>query len=298
MDKLKSMQSFVRLAELGSFTRVAEERNSSKSLISKEITMLENDLGVRLLHRSTRNLHLTLEGESYLARCKDILSQLESADAEVQGRHNLVKGRLKINAPMSLGLTDLSRLFADFITEYPEIELDLHLGDEKVDLVEQGFDLGFRVSSQTLDSAYVGKPLYQFNYHICVAKSYLAKHGPINHISQLSEHNCFNYSYRLGKGIWPLENGVQVSGNIRVNNTNFLMESIKRGLGIALIPEFVCREHLEQGEVVTILADVKRPKLTLYALYPSRLHVPPKLRICIEFFQRWFEQQYNNDSKL
>jgi len=295
MDKLRSLQSFVRLIELGSFTKVAEERETSKSLVSKEIRALEDHLGVRLLHRSTRNLHLTPEGETYLAHCLQILAFMDEADAEVQGQHRGVRGKLKINAPMSLGLTDLSRLFADFMQAYPAIELNIQLGDETQDLVAQGFDLGFRVSSQTFDSPYVGKALYQFDYYVVASPDYVKKHGPITKVRDLAKHNCVSYSYHLGKDRWPLADGVSVSGNIKANSTIFLLESLKKGLGIGLAPEFVCRESLAKGELVTLLDGVKRPKLTLYALYPARHHLPPKLKVCIEFFQQWFQENYRKN---
>jgi len=288
MDKLRAIQLFVRLADLGSFTRVAEQVNSSKSMISKEISRLEADLGTRLLHRSTRNVQLTHVGEGYLQRAREILSKLDDADNFVQDLQQSLRGKLKINAPMALGITDLSHLFADFMKVNPEIELDIHLGDESVDLVEQGFDLGFRASSQPVDSNYVGRPLTRFTYKVCVSPDYLKTHSAISHPSDLKAHNCFIYSYFQGKNVWPIEDGIEVTGNLRVNNTMFMMESIKQGLGIGFIPDFVCQQAIESGQVVEVLADSKKSLLTLYALYPVRNFVPPKLVQCIEYLEQWF----------
>jgi len=282
------MQLFVRLANLGSFTRVAEQMNVSKSMISKEISRLEGSLGARLLHRSTRNVRLTHAGEGYLQRAQDILEKLDDADNFLQDLQQHPRGKLKINAPMALGITDLSTLFADFMQAYPDIELDIHLGDESVDLVEQGFDLGFRASSRPIDSSYVGRPLTRFKYRVCVGANYLHKHPSINSPQDLKEHNCFVYSYFQGKNIWPIEDGVAVQGTLRVNNTMFMMEAIKRGQGIGFIPDFVCREALESGEIVEILTKSEKPNLTLYALYPARHFVPAKLVQCIEFLEQWF----------
>lgn len=291
MDKLRAIEWFVRLADLGSFTRVAEEQDTSKSMISKEISRLEAELGARLIQRSTRHLQLTQVGEGYLQRCRALLMQLEDAESFVQDLQGEPKGRLKINAPMALGLTDLSRLFADFMQAYPQIELDIHLSDESVDLIEQGFDLGFRVASREFDSSYIGRPLKRFNYRICVAPAYLEQHGKIRRAEDLAQHNCFIYSYFRGKDVWPLgENGVQVSGSLRVNNTIFMLEAIKAGLGVGFMPEFICRDALAAGEVVEVLPRAAKPQLTLYALYPARQFVPPKLQLCIEFFQQWFKQ--------
>jgi len=288
MDKLRAIQLFVRLADLGSFTRVAEQTNASKSMISKEISKLEDALGARLLHRSTRSVQLTHVGEGYLQRAREILGKLEDADSFVQDLQQHPKGKLKINAPMALGITDLSNLFADFMEAYPDIELDIHLGDESVDLVEQGFDLGFRASSRPIDSHYVGRPLTRFKYRVCVSADYIERHPDIKLPQDLKGHNCFVYSYFQGKNVWPLEDGVTVQGNLRVNSTIFMMEAIKRGQGIGFIPDFVCRDAIAAGEVVEILPDAVKPNLTLYALYPARHFVPPKLIQCIEYLEGWF----------
>ncbi|KGJ97544.1 LysR family transcriptional regulator [Colwellia psychrerythraea] len=288
MDKLRAIKLFVRLADLGSFTRVAEQVNSSKSMVSKEIGRLETDLGARLLHRSTRNVQLTHVGEGYLQRAREILEKLDDADSFVQDLQQNLRGKLKINAPMALGITDLSHLFADFMQANPEIELDIHLGDESVDLVEQGFDLGFRASSKPIDSNYVGRPLTHFTYKVCASPSYLAQHATITQPQDLKDHNCFIYSYFQGKNVWPIEDGITVKGNLRVNNTMFMMESIKQGLGLAFIPDFVCQQAINSGEVVEVLAEANKPLLTLYALYPVRHFVPEKLLLCIEYLEQWF----------
>jgi DNA-binding transcriptional LysR family regulator len=192
---------------------------------------------------------------------------------------------------MALGITDLSYLFADFMKENPDIELDIHLGDENVDLVEQGFDLGFRASSQPIDSNYVGRPLTRFTYKVCASPEYLKKHPKIMLPKDLKDHNCFIYSYFQGKNVWPIEDGVVVKGSLRVNNTMFMMESIKQGVGLGFIPDFVCQKAIDSGEVVEVLAGSKKSMLTLYALYPVRYFVPPKLVKCIEYLETWFTKK-------
>jgi len=289
MDKLRAINLFVKLADLGSFTRVAEQTNASKSMISKEIARLEDELGARLLHRSTRNVQLTHVGEGYLTRAREILAKVNESDNFVQDLQQNLRGKLKVNAPMALGITDLATLFADFMEANPEIELDIHLGDENLDLVEHGFDLGFRASSTPVDSNYVGRPLTEFSYRVCASADYFEQHPKINLPKDLAEHNCFIYSYFHGKNTWPIEDGVQVKGNLKVNNTPFMMESIKRGLGLGFIPDFVCKHAIDAGEVIEVLADSKKPKLTLYALYPARHFVPAITVQCIEYLEKWFE---------
>lgn len=297
MDKLRAMDLFVRLADLGSFTHVAEERNSSKSMISKEIKRLEDDLGARLLHRSTRNLQLTPVGEAYLERCREILSRLDEAESFVQDLQESPKGKLRITAPMALGITDLSRMFAEFMRNYPDIELDIHLTDQSVDLIEQGFDVGFRAASTSFDTSYVGRPLTQFSYRICATPEYLEQHPAIQEEKDLKHHNCFIYSYFRGKNVWPLGDGVSVKGSLKVNSTIFMMEAVKNSLGIGFIPDFVSAPAIDSGKVVEILPDVPRPKLTLYAVYPARHFMPSNLRCCINFLEQWFKDRFDSASK-
>ncbi|UTV28787.1 LysR family transcriptional regulator [Photobacterium atrarenae] len=288
MNKLRAIELFVRLADLGSFTRVAEQMNTSKSMISKEISRLEDELGARLLHRTTRNVQLTHVGEGYLQRAREILAKLEDAETFVQDLQQTPRGKLKINAPMTLGLTDLAVMFSDFMRAFPDIELDIHLGDEDVDLVEQGFDLGFRAASRPFDSTYVGRPLTTFNYHICASPRYLERHPSIEQPNDLKEHNCFEYSYFKGKNVWPLGDGIPINGSLRVNNVLFILEAMKADLGIGFLPDFACRSALAEGTLVEVLADFKKPQLTLYALYPARHFVPAKVVQCIEFLEQWF----------
>ena len=290
MDKLRAIKLFVRLADLGSFTKVAEEKNASKSMISKEISRLEEDLGVRLLHRSTRNLTLTQLGEGYLQRCREILIKIDDAESYLQDLQGSPRGKLKINAPMALGLLGLDKTFSAFMQAYPDIELDIHLGDESLDLIENGFDLGFRAASQPFDSSYVGRVLTSFSYKICASSEYLAQHPKIKKPSDLQMHNCFEYSYFRGKDVWPLDDGITISGNLKVNSVMFMRQAIKDGVGIGFMPDFVCNDGIEHGEMVEILPKTKRPCLTLYALYPARHFVPPKLTKCIEFLDAWFKE--------
>lgn len=298
MNELRAIRLFVRLAELGSFTQVADELNASKSMISKELSRLEDSIGARLLHRSTRHIQLTPVGEGYLKHCREILLKLDDANAYVKDMQATPKGKLRINAPMALGLTDLAQAFSQFMAKFPAIELDIHLDDEPIDLIEQGFDLGFRASSRPFDSNYIGKPLTQFRYVVCSSQNYLENHPNIEKVADLAQHNCFVYSYFLGKNVWPLGNHVEVRGSLRANNTLFMMQAIKDGLGIGFIPDFVCKDDIASNNVVEILPDVERPNLTLFALYPARQHLPPALKQCIDFLQDWFSQNESNRRAL
>lgn len=289
MDKLRAIHLFVRLADLGSFTAVADEYAANKSLISKEINRLEEDIGVRLLHRSTRRIALTPAGEGYLRHCREILIKLEDADAYVQNLQGTTTGKLRINCPMALAVTDLSKVFAEFSKSYPAINLELHLSDEPIDLVERGFDLGFRVTSKLNDSSYIGKALTEFEYRVCSSTAYLERHAPINKSEDLKKHNCFVYSYFRGKNIWPLNKGVAISGNLKSNSSLMIKEAVIAGQGIGFLPSFIADPAIAAGEMVEILKKTKKPKPVLYALYPARDHLPPSLKLCIDFLQGWYK---------
>ncbi|WP_021033049.1 LysR family transcriptional regulator [Pseudoalteromonas spongiae] len=291
MNKLRCMHLFARLADLGSFAAVAEELGVTPSMVSKEIQKLEMTLDARLLHRSTRKIQLTHIGEGYLNRCREILAQVHDADAYVQQMQNSVKGKLRINLPMALGLTDLNAVLSDFMSAYPEVELDIHLGDEALDLLEHGFDLGFRASSTVFDSNYIGKPLTKFTYHVCASPNYLAKHGDVTTPQSLKTHNCFIYSYFKGGNKWPINEGVTVTGNLKVNSTLYMKDVIVAGLGIGFLPSFVAKPAFKKGQLVEVLSNCSKPDLILYALYPNRKHTPPILAKCIEFIADWFSKK-------
>ncbi len=291
MNKLRAIELFARLADLGSFTKVAEELSASKSFISKEISRLEDELGVRLIHRSTRNVRLTDIGEGYLVRCRKLLMQMEDADSFVQDMQGASRGKLKVSAPMALGITDLGDAFSAFMKAYPDIEIEMVLGDEPVDLIEKGFDLGFRAASRQFDSAYVGKKLTAFSYKVCTSADYLEKYGAIRKPEDLQKHNCFEYSYFRGGNVWPVGQGVQINGTLKVNSTVFMVDCIRRGLGVGFLPSFVARDALEKKEIIEVLSDYKKPDLTFYAMYPARQYVPPKLTNCVRFLQKWFKER-------
>ncbi|WP_088329384.1 LysR family transcriptional regulator [Lacimicrobium sp. SS2-24] len=290
MNKLRGMFLFTRLADLGSFAAVAEEIGSTSSMVSKEIQKLEHEIGARLVHRSTRKMKLTSIGEGYLNRCKEILSQIRDAESYVQQMQTSMRGSLRINVPMVLGMTDLGLVLSDYMKAFPDVKLDVHLGDEDIDLIEHGFDLGFRASSKQFDSNYIGKRLKAFSYHVCGSREYLAAHPKIQRPEDLKQHNCFIYSYFKGGNDWPIAGGVKVDGSLRVNNTLFMRDAIESGLGVGFLPSFVAAPGLQSGNLIEVLEEFNKPKLTLYALYPNRKHTLPILTKCIDFIENWFER--------
>jgi DNA-binding transcriptional LysR family regulator len=283
------MALFVKVAETGSFKQAAEQMNHSSSMLSKEIDKLEQEVGARLLQRSTRKIQLTEVGQGYLQRCHNILDANQQAIDYVQEMQGQPKGRLKVNAPMTLGITDLGQAFGAFTAKHPEVELEVDLSDEPVDLIAQGYDVGFRASSGEIDSNYVGKPIATFSLHVVTTPQYLQNHGPIDNPEQLSQHNCYLYSLAKNKSLWPIGDGVYVSGNIKANNTLFVREALLQGEGIGVLPGFVCSAQIQSGQLVELLSEYPRPQLSFYVLYPSRHYTPPKLTLFVEFMAQWFK---------
>jgi len=290
MDTLRSMALFVKVAETGSFKQAAEEMNYSNSLISKDIGKLEKMVGARLLQRSTRKVQLTEIGKGYLERCREIMKSHQEAQDYVQEMQGQPRGRLKINAPMTLGITDLGHAFSAFSAQHPEVELEVDLSDDPVDLITQGYDVGFRASSSGIDVNYVGKPIATFSLHLVTTPKYIKANGPINSQEELSQHNFYIYSLAIRKNKLPLGGGITVSGNIKANNTIFLREAILQGNGIGLLPSFVCAKEIQSGDLVELFSDNSLPKLNFYVLYPSRQYTPPKLAKFVEFMESWFKK--------
>ncbi|NKB65159.1 MAG: LysR family transcriptional regulator [Gammaproteobacteria bacterium] len=291
MDKLRAMKLFVKVADTGSFIKVANEMNVSKSMISKEVSKLEAEIGARLLHRSTRSLQLTEIGEGYLLRCKKILLKIEDTEWFVQDMQSSPRGSLRINAPMALGLTDLNSAFSAFMQAFPNIELDISLSDEPVDLIHDGFDIGFRAMSKMVDLNYAGKPIMDFKLHVVASPEYINANPLINAAKDLVKHNCFAYTYAMAGATWPIGSGVSISGQLKANNTIFIKQAARDGRGVALLPSFVCRTELEDGRLIELLPDAKRPTLKFYVLYPAREFVPLKTKSCVDFMGEWFSSK-------
>jgi len=287
MDKLAAMRVFVRVAQTASFSRVAEQSELSSSYVSKLVAQLEESLGTKLLQRTTRRIQLTEAGAAYLPQCREILEQIDRADAMVAEKGDKPKGRLRINLPLSFALTDLGPLMAEFSSRYPELELDLNLSDQPVDLLEGGYDCGLRLTTHIQDSSYVAVRLGKFKIMVCASPAYLARHGEPATPAALPQHRCFVYAYASESNRWPLhfegQTHVSVNGALRVNSTPFMKAFILQGQGIGVLPEFVARPEVDDGRLTEILKDVPRPALELYAIYPERSFVPAKVRVWIAF---------------
>lgn len=286
MDRLLAMETFVRVAEAGSFAAVAERLNLARSVVTRQIAALEAHLGVKLLTRSTRSLHLTPEGAAYLEKCRDILGLVAAAEGDLAGERQAPRGVIRMSLPMSLGLRRLMPLLADFAGLYPEVEVMLEFSDRRVNLVEEGFDLALRVSTR-LDPGSVARRLGTSRMAVVAAPAYLERHGHPARPEALLEHQCLGYTLApqsswtfLIDGVWR---SVPVRGRFQANNGDALLEAAERGLGITCQPTFITAEAVRAGRLLQLLPDFPLPELDIHALFPGHRYLPHRVRVLADY---------------
>jgi len=287
MDKLAAMQVFVRVVDAGSFVRAAERLAMSTSAVSRLVAELEAELGVRLLQRTTRRLHLTDAGRQYHQRCLQLLADLEEADASVRSDSHQPRGVLRLSAPVSFGLKHLTALLPDYLAAYPEVTLEVDMSDRQVDLVEEGFDLALRIAAR-LPPALVARRVATVHIVTCASSGYLARAGVPQRIEDLANHRCLIYTNGPEPGVWSfVEAGqvrkVKVEGHLRSNNGDLLRAAALASEGIINEPSFLLGEDLAAGRLVPLFANVALEPLALYAVYPSRRHLSAKVRSFVDF---------------
>lgn len=288
MDRLANMEAFVRVAETKSFSEAARRLRSSKSLISRQVAALEEELGVRLFHRTTRSLSLTDEGRGYHTQVTRILSEIEEANMSVSQSQAAPRGRLRVSAPMSFGILHLAPAIRDFLTRYPEVELDLSLNDRYVDVVDEGFDLAIRIGRLT-DSSLVARKLARHRMILCASPDYLKQHNAPKDPDDLKRHQCLCYSTNSlapewlfvtkdGKP-WP----VAIAGRLHANNGDVLRTAALQGLGIIYLPSFIVGADVQASALVSLLPEFVPTDSAIHAVYPHTRHLSPKVRAFIDF---------------
>lgn len=291
MDKLQAMQLFVRVVDSGSYTAAADQMEISRALASKLVQGLEDQLGVRLLHRTTRKLSLTEAGENYYQRISEILAELNLAEAAAAEMQAEPRGRLRVAAPMSFAIHHLGAAVAEFNRRYPRIELDLNLNDRQVDLVEEGFDLAIRIA-RLADSSLIARRITPCRLVLVASPEYLARNAPITEPEQIATHNFINYTLLPRFELFLVRDHerrtVPVDGNFRVNNGDVIAEACAAGLGISMAPTFLAWKLLREGRLVRVLPEWSIPDIGINAVYPAGRAVPAKTRSLIDFLVERF----------
>ncbi|RKE36351.1 LysR family transcriptional regulator [Paraburkholderia sp. BL23I1N1] len=288
MDSL-ALNIFVQAADTRSFVAAGRILGISASGIGKSVTRLEQSLGVRLFHRSTRSVTLTAEGEMLLERARRILAEVDAAQAELSAVSEVPKGRLRIGLPM-VGEPFLSVL-AEFRRRYPDVQLDLEFDNRKADVIEEGYDAVVR-SGGVEDSRLTARWLGRFRMLLVGSPAYLSRRGKPQHPRELSQHDCIQFRmYNTGKlQVWqlrrdvePPEQELQLPPTITCNTNEARLRFALEGLGIAYVSEFLVRNALATGQLVTVLDEYTTEQNTFQLLWPSGRHVTPKLRAFIDF---------------
>lgn len=294
MENWNDIAIFVRVVEAGSFTAAAEKLGLSQSAASKSVTRLEERLGARLLNRSTRRISLTETGSALHARGLAALKEMQEAELEVARLQTEPRGVLRVSAPMSFGVLHLAPLLPEFLRRYPALTVDIEMDDRLVDLVEEGYDLAIRIKALD-DSALVAKRLAPSRNVICAAPDYLALHGEPQTPHDLRDHRCLIYTYGVNPLEWQFRDSanmkisVTITGPLHCNSGLVLREVALAGMGILLTPTFYVGDVIRSGRLRPILTGYTQfPKANVYAIYPERRHLSPKVRAFVDFLGERF----------
>ncbi|MBF0380221.1 MAG: LysR family transcriptional regulator [Magnetococcales bacterium] len=290
MDRFRLMETFVKVAEVGGFSAAARSMRLSKAVVSKYISLLEEQLSVRLFNRTTRQIRLTEEGRDYLQRCKMILADLEEAERSVKDLHGAPSGLLRISAPMSFGIYHLSSAIADFMEMWPKIEIDLDMNDRFVDVLAEGFDLAIR-GGKMVDSSLIARRLAPLQSVLCGSAAYFKEYGEPQTPDELVNHNCIGYSYSRSGDNWHFQSAkgdvvVSVKSKIRVNSGDAIRQIVLQGQGIAIIPTFLVGHDLAQGTLIKTMDNYPIKESGLYALYHHNRHLSAKVRVFVDFLAK------------
>jgi DNA-binding transcriptional LysR family regulator len=292
MDRFLEMQTFSAVADAGSFVKAAEALGLSRAAVSRHVADLEARLGVRLIHRTTRRLSLTEEGEIFLARSRELVVGVEEAEAELGARGGAARGLLRINAPVSFGISHLAPLWPEFQARYPEVRLDIELTDRIVDLLEEGYDLAIRIADLP-SSTLIGRRLATTRMVLCASPEYIARQGEPREPAELAGHVKFAYSYWGGGNEWRFdgpggETRLRIDPLLMSNNGETCRAAALAHQGIILQPAFLVGDDLAAGRLVELMPEYHVLELGIYALYPTRKHVAPKVRVMVDFLLQKF----------
>ena len=295
MDRFTALSVFRHAVELGSFAAASRHLGLSPAAVSKNIGELEAHLGVRLLHRTTRRMSLTEAGELYYERVARVLDDLDDAAGMLDAMQGEAKGLLRVSAPMSLTLTCFASAIPAFLRRHPELSLDLRLDDRRVNLVEEGFDLAIRGTEQLEDSSLVARKLMTLEHVVCAAPDYLERVGAPTHPEELATHECVRFSLAGHAKEWSFTKGgrelrQRIGGRYQVTSSLAVRGALREGLGLALIPRVYVREDLACGRLQTVLDDWRPQHATLFAVYPSKQYLVPKVRAFVDFLVARIEE--------
>ncbi len=280
------MRVFVTVVDLGSQSAAADYLELSRPVVSRYLAELENWVGARLMHRTTRKLSLTAAGLEILPRCRQMLELSSDMQAAVGAPDDAPRGMLRISSSTSFGQAQLAAAITEYVTRYPGVSVDLQMLDRIVNLVDERIDLAIRMSND-LDPNLIARRLSICRSVICASPAYLREHPAPRRVEDLSRHNCLTHAY-VGKSLWHFEqDGEQVSvpvqGNISGNDASTLLRAAMAGAGVAMLPSYQAGVHIKSGELVRLVAHAEPRQMNMYAVYTSRRHMSSALRSLLDF---------------
>jgi len=289
MNTLESMQVFMRVAEQASFTRAAESLGLLKATVSQAVQQLENSLGTRLLHRTTRKVQLTLDGQGYYERCKELLAEVETVQTMFQRSGEALRGRLRVDLPSRLARSFVIPQLPKFLQAHPQIEFELSTTDRLVDPIQEGFDCVLRVGAPR-DPQLIARPLGHLKFMNCASADYLRRRGTPLSLEDLARHDLIHYVSVLGsksEGFeYPVDGKYQqlpMSGPIVVNSTDAYHSACLAGLGLIQAPVIGVREDIERGELVEVLPQFRPEPMPVSLLYAHRRNLPKRVRTFMDW---------------
>ena len=294
MDRLNAMRVFVTVVDLGSQSAAADHLDLSRPVVSRYLAELEEWVGARLMHRTTRKLSLTAAGFETLPRCRQLLELADDLQATVSVPGDAPRGLLRISVSTSFGQAQLACAVTDYVRLNPQVSIDLQMLDRTVNLVDERIDLAIRTSND-LDPNLIARKLTVCRSVLCASPAYLREHPAPQQVEELSRHNCLTHSY-YGKSLWHFTRGgedvaVPVQGNISANEASTLLSATLAGAGVSLLPTYQAGIHVQQGTLVRLLPQAEPRVLNIYAVYASRKHMPATLRSMLDFLAERFTEE-------
>jgi len=281
--KWEGIYEFVGVAKTQSFTITAKKLGISTAQVSRQVSALEKRLSIKLLYRTTRKVSLTQEGQIFYQHCRDVLDRLDTAEKALTNLQSQAQGKIKLSAPVTYGEQKVLPLINDFILQNDKIEVTTHLTNSRIDLVEEEFDLAIRLG-QLKDSSLIAKKLSSRLNFVCASPEYLNTFGIPHSLSELNKHNCL-----LGtRDYWRFfesgkEKNIRVTGNLRCNSGAGLIDAALKNIGIIQLPDYYVQCYLDSGKLTAILDHYKEPEEGIWAIYPDKRFLSPKIRLLVDF---------------
>jgi DNA-binding transcriptional LysR family regulator len=286
MDRLTSLTAFVRVVDSGGFSAAGRRLNMSTTMVSNHVQALEERLGARLLNRTTRKVSLTEVGKAYYDRATQILSDLEQADDVAGALQSMPRGTLRIYTATHI-VQFVDPVVVEFLGSYPDVKVDLTMGERTIDLIDEGYDLAIRLTPPP-DSSLIVRSLATWRHVLCCSPAYLEKHGPLRQLAELADHNCVRHILYPFGDEWRFVDrsgrpaSVRVSGNLISNSGETLRTAALQGVGFFLAPGFLVTADLESGRLVRLLSEYRPVEFAMNAVYPHRHHLSAKVRSFID----------------